>query len=294
MAVSDDDERFWSIVWPKLDAGSWRYELQARRVARAAATVGAEVRAVESNMDDDVGGCSSHLGTGAGVDGDAGAKLRGERDQYCEEGSKELQNQDEPWETRTVPVFFPPPRGVATGALEEALRRNLPADGSAGARRPDRFEGAEAVMELLSQVPGFPAAMAHGTAPNMEVIAAAAEAISFRPSTPPKPTARRVARATERLAARYPASEKLPDEVYQQISRTFSKPPKRLACRAVNFSLKRGKVSRRLPRGPRAGSCAACAVARKAAAVATRPGGGYVGPPTVTCPAPASDDPCSP
>ena len=81
------------------------------------------------------------------------------------------------------PVFYPPAPGVASEALEEAMRRNLPADGSAGDERLERLEGISAVIELLQQVPGYPGTTSFGTAPNVDAVAAAARAVLVR--TPP-------------------------------------------------------------------------------------------------------------
>lgn len=75
-------------------------------------------------------------------------------------------------------VFFPPPPELANEALEEAMRRNLPADGSAGEERFEFFEGLDAMIELLTQVPGFPGTTSFGGAPDMTAITAAAEAVS--------------------------------------------------------------------------------------------------------------------
>lgn len=77
-------------------------------------------------------------------------------------------------------VFFPPPCGTANETLEEAMRRNLPADGSAGQDRVDRFQGIDAVVELLTQVPGYHGIAGSYGALNMVAIAAAAEAVSTK------------------------------------------------------------------------------------------------------------------
>lgn len=97
-------------------------------------------------------------------------------------------------ENDVPPVFFPPALGLASEALEEAMRRNLPADGSAGDDRLVRVKGIDAVVEILQQVPGYPGTTSFGVSTNMDAVAAAARAVLVR--TPPTQAA--AARQRER------------------------------------------------------------------------------------------------
>lgn len=209
MAVSDDDERFWRMVWPKLEAGAWRYERQAGRVAHSPSEVSTEASPVEDRTDDDAESLSGGMCI---LTAESGRCSGGDCRDKCDSLKTEGQNNPKAQESKQVPVFFPPPQGVANEALEEAMRRNLPADGSAGAGRPDRFERVDAVIELLTQVPGFPAAMTYGTAPNMEAVAAAAEAVSSNPTIPPV-VSPPVSRVMESLPRRLKSTDNAANEV---------------------------------------------------------------------------------
>lgn len=203
MAISDNDERFWRAVWPKLKIGAWRYEWQT-----APPAIDVEGGEVANNQITAAGGKVSTLKKGS--DRSSSSSDRSNSDEDCasnddnnsnngEYDGRKTQDKHEATEKSSkVAVFFPPALGVASEALEEAMRRNLPADGSAGEERLDCFEGVDAIVELLTQVPGFPGAMSFGAATNMDAVAAAAESVSVRapaarrraPARPPSATAR--------------------------------------------------------------------------------------------------------
>lgn len=98
-------------------------------------------------------------------------------------------------------VFFPPAVGAASSeALEEAMRRSAPADGSLDEERLDRLMGVDAVIELLQQVPGYPGTTSYGII-NFDAVAAAARGVLVRTPSPPT----RAAVATGLAAGTRPA-----------------------------------------------------------------------------------------
>lgn len=212
-STSNVENRFWSTVWPQLETGAWRYKMCPRPKATSAAdgtsddgTVVAAAAADDVNStigSNTIGSVATNGNSSSGsADGEGGGdrkRRRGRRDSAGEEmaaaaaaaGAAEA-------DEIMCPVFFPPAPGVASEALEEAMRRNLPADGSAGDERLDRLEGIEAVIEVLQQVPGYPGTTSFGMAPNMEAVAAAARAVIVR--TPPLEAAAK--RPPEAVAAK--------------------------------------------------------------------------------------------
>ncbi|CAB1113455.1 unnamed protein product [Ectocarpus sp. CCAP 1310/34] len=85
-----------------------------------------------------------------------------------------------------VMVFFPPPVGEASEALEEAMRRAAPADGSLDEERPDRLVGVTSVIELLQQVAGYPGPTTSLGIINFDAVAAAARGVLVRTPSPLK------------------------------------------------------------------------------------------------------------
>lgn len=186
--VPKSDERFWRTVWPQLKSGDWRYELQPVRPPRAVLSAGGERRnsAVEgSTAVSDLNGSNNN----SSDSNSSSSSVNDEGNNSDRTGTRRDSGEAEAETTQKVPVFFPPPLGVASEALEEAMRRNLPADGSAGEERLDRLEGVDAVVELLTQVPGFPGTTSFGAAPSMDAVAAAARAVLVRTPSPKQPAA---------------------------------------------------------------------------------------------------------
>lgn len=193
--VPNSDERFWREVWPQLKSGGWRYELQPIRPPRVLLSAGggrrnsaeggttavSDLKSSNSNNNEgnnNESNNSSSSSSSSSVKDENGDRTRSFRDSCDAEA-----------ETKKVPVFFPPALGVASEALEEAMRRNLPADGSAGEERLDRLEGVDVVVELLTQVPGFPGTTSFGAAPSMDAVTAAARAVLVRTPSPKQPAA---------------------------------------------------------------------------------------------------------
>lgn len=191
--VPNSNERFWREVWPQLKSGGWRYELQPIRPQRSLLSAGGgrrnsaegdttAVSDLKSNNSNNNEGNSNesnnNSSSSSSVKDENGERTRSFRDSCDAEA-----------ETKKVPVFFPPALGVASEALEEAMRRNLPADGSAGEERLDRLEGVDVVVELLTQVPGFPGTTSFGAAPSMDAVTAAARAVLVRTPSPKQPAA---------------------------------------------------------------------------------------------------------
>ena len=251
-SAANVDKQFWSLVWPQLKAGAWRYELQPQPAAAAAAAAagattggaaaadhisdggayGVAAAGAASSSSSSSNSSSNSTNSSLGIDLTAptgtitnsssretngGERSRGrsrrdsavplsvvveEKEAAAAAAAATAAAAPSPRpppsrpppistaeaETPASPVFFPPAPGVASEALEEAMRRNLPADGSAGDERLDRLEGISAVIELLQQVPGYPGTTSFGMAPNVDAVAAAARAVLVR--TPPSGSAR--------------------------------------------------------------------------------------------------------
>lgn len=192
MQLSSDDERcFWTKVWPPLQRGTWRYELRPFSFVRNDAALAAGVASRREGGQLDVDGLSGgSCGDDTTVDMDDVRESNDGTIRPTETTAKQNKAAAIPSAAaavhaqkalqQRVPVFFPPARGEASEALEEAIRRQIPADGSAGEDRLNQFEGIDAMIELLTQVPGFPGTTSLAGVPNMDNVARVAEAVSGR------------------------------------------------------------------------------------------------------------------
>lgn len=209
-----DEQRFWNQVWPTLKDGGWRYEgggpeASAAAAAAAAAAAGAGGRSGGSDRSDEGRAVTSQTnrrtssrnrkrttsyssngsnGSSSSSSGSSDSNCGKSKDVTADVSRREPSAVATEGPVATAPsrgsVFFPPAIGEASEALEEAMRRSAPADGSLGDERLDRLVGVDAVIELLQQVPGFPGTTSGIV--NFDAVAAAARGVLIRTPSPPR------------------------------------------------------------------------------------------------------------
>ncbi|CAM9651574.1 unnamed protein product, partial [Ectocarpus sp. 8 AP-2014] len=193
-ANSKDETQFWKLVWPPLKNGGWRYELQTPPVAADAGSDQSDeaspqtchssrrtsprtrnrmTRSSSSSSSSSSTGSSSSSPRRRSPSAAAAAASTG-----VTAGSSQMPGK--------VTVFFPPPVGEASEALEEAMRRAAPADGSLDEERPDHLVGVTSVIELLQQVAGYPGPTTSLGIINFDAVAAAARGVLVRTPSPSK------------------------------------------------------------------------------------------------------------
>lgn len=193
-----DENQFWKLVWPTLKTGGWSYEEEGAEgksgggsdqsdegrstAAPAPAPAGGNSRRTSSrnrkrSTSSSASNASSRSSNSSPSSSPAAASSPRESPAAGAGGAAAGTSPPK------KPVFVPPVVGVASEALEEAMRRSAPADGSLEEERPSRLVGVDAVIELLQQVPGFP-----GTTTgivNFDAVAAAARGVMVRTQSPP-------------------------------------------------------------------------------------------------------------
>lgn len=183
--------QFWSLVWPHLEAGTWRYDLQPGPRAEEALAdhLDGGTAAVSAGLDADLNGCEGGIVSARGGNSNSGSKSH---DSKCSagitekngvgagRGSRSISNSSSRKRRDSVPlpVFFPPAVGVASKDLERVLHRESPPDIKASTgNRIERLEGIDAVVGLLQRVPGYPVTTSSGSVPSMDAVAAVARAV---------------------------------------------------------------------------------------------------------------------
>lgn len=179
------EKQFWKLVWPTLKTGGWSYEEGGKGRSGGG-----------SDKSDE--GRSSAAGGNSRRTSSRHRKLSTSSSSSSGGSSSGNSNSTAPATSRTVvtpggsaanttppkkPIFIPPVVGVASEALEEAMRRSAPADGSLEGERRNRLVGVNAVIELLQQVSGYP-----GTTTgivNFDAVADAARGVMVRTPSPP-------------------------------------------------------------------------------------------------------------
>ena len=197
MASTNAYRRFWSLVWPHLEAGAWQYDLQpGPQAAEASADqsdvgTAAAAKGLASDLHGDGGvassrGCDSCCGSTSPGNRSVGdipeeidrSSSRGIRDRSSRGVCSRRRKDAVP-----LPIFFPPAVGVASEGLELALHHDPPPDGEAtSGDRIERLEGIDAVVELLQRVPGYPDTSGAGSVPSMDAVAAVARAVLVPPA----------------------------------------------------------------------------------------------------------------
>lgn len=189
-----DEQQFWKLVWPSLKTGGWSYEEEGAQgrsggsdqsdEGRSTAAGGGNSRRTSSrnrkrSTSSSTSSTSTSSSNSSSSSSPAAASSPREPSAVAAGGAAAAAGTTPP----KKPVFVPPVVGVASEALEEAMRRSAPADGSLEEERRSRLVGVSAVIELLQQVPGFP-----GTTTgivNFDAVAAAARGVMVRTPSPP-------------------------------------------------------------------------------------------------------------
>lgn len=178
--------QFWTLVWPHLEAGAWRYDMQPSPRAEEASAdhLDGRTTAVSAGLDADLNGCDGGIVTTRGGDSNSGSRVAiTEKDDrgVCGGGDSQSSSNSSSQERRDsipLPVFFPPAVGVASKDLERVLHQEKTTNVKASTgNRIERLEGIGAVVDLLQRVPGYLVMTSSGSVPSMDAIAAVARAV---------------------------------------------------------------------------------------------------------------------
>lgn len=177
--------QFWSLVWPHLEAGAWRYDPQPGPRAEEASAdhLDGRTTAVSAGLDADLNGCDGGIVNTIGDSNSGSLVAITEKDDRGVGSGRDIRSSGNSSSRKhrdsiPLPVFFPPAVGVASKDLECVLHReSLPDVKASTGNRIERLEGIGAVVDLLQRVPGYLVMTSSGSVPSMDAVAAVARAV---------------------------------------------------------------------------------------------------------------------